>query len=110
MLAATFTVLVKTNSCDELEELLAFGERILSVFCEFPSNPLLKSPDLKRLSRLSEEYNFMVVVDKTIGNFCDAGGTRVADMVVSSLTRSFRVTATSWVEGRINYGMCQLIH
>jgi cystathionine gamma-synthase len=74
---------------DELEALLKSGERILSLFCEFPSNPLLKSPDLKRLRKLADEYNFLIVVDETIGNFCNVAVLEYADMVVSSLTKVF---------------------
>lgn len=77
------------KSIDELETLLASGERILALFCEVPSNPLLKSPDLKRLRQLADEYDFMIVVDETIGNFCNVGVLEYADMVVSSLTKVF---------------------
>lgn len=74
---------------DDLEALLASGERILSLFCELPSNPLLKSPDLRRLRRLADQYDFLLVVDETIGNFYNIGVLEHADMVVSSLTKIF---------------------
>lgn len=61
----------------------------MSLFCEFPSNPLLKSPDLKRLRKLADEYKFLIVVDETIGNFCNVAVLEHADMVVSSLTKVF---------------------
>lgn len=65
------------------------GEKILSLFCEFPSNPLLKSPDIKRLRKLADEYKFLIVIDETIGNFCNVAVLEWADMVVSSLTKVF---------------------
>ena len=72
-----------------MEAKLKSGERILSLFCEVPSNPLLKSPDLKRLRQLADEYNFIIVVDETLGNFSNVNVLQHADMVVSSLTKVF---------------------
>lgn len=74
---------------DDLENRLKSGERFLSLFCELPSNPLLKSPNIKRLRRLADEYKFLIVVDETIGNFCNVGVLEWADLVVSSLTKIF---------------------
>ncbi|TGZ80259.1 cystathionine gamma-synthase [Ascodesmis nigricans] len=74
---------------DDLSSRLEKGERILALFCEFPSNPLLKSPDLKRIRTLANEYNFPVVVDETIGNFLNVHVLPFADVVVSSLTKIF---------------------
>ncbi|KAI8993457.1 pyridoxal phosphate-dependent transferase [Pilobolus umbonatus] len=74
---------------DRLEKSLISGERILSLFCESPSNPLLKTPNLKKLRSLADQYQFMIVVDDTIGNFCNVNVLEWADMVVSSLTKIF---------------------
>lgn len=84
-----FFGLGEEESIDELEELLKSGQRFLSLFCELPSNPLLKSPNIKRLRRLADQYNFFIVVDETIGNFCNVGVLEWADLVVSSLTKIF---------------------
>lgn len=79
---------------DEFEAVLqaqssSGGSRILALFCEFPSNPLLRSPDLPRIRRLADKYDFLVVVDETIGNFLNVEVLPYADMVVSSLTKVF---------------------
>lgn len=74
---------------DELETRLKSGERFLSLFCELPSNPLLKSPNIKRIRGLADKYKFLIVVDETIGNFCNVGVLEWADLVVSSLTKIF---------------------
>ena len=74
---------------DELERRLKSGERFLSLFCEFPGNPLLKTPDLKRIRQLSETYDFAVVIDETIGNFLNVHLLPHADVLVSSLTKIF---------------------
>ncbi|KAK0531172.1 Cystathionine gamma-synthase [Tilletia horrida] len=61
----------------------------LALFCEFPSNPLLRSPNLARIRALADKHGFLVVVDETIGNFVNVEVLPYADMVVSSLTKIF---------------------
>lgn len=78
-----------SEDLDDLEARLSRGERFLALFTEFPSNPLLKSPDLIRISNLAKRYDFAVVVDETIGNFINVNVLRYADVVVSSLTKIF---------------------
>lgn len=77
------------SELDELEKRLEDGERFLSLFCEFPGNPLLKTPDLKRIRELSAKYDFAVVIDETIGNFLNVHLLPHADILVSSLTKIF---------------------
>lgn len=82
------------SELDQLESILrnqaANGDApILSLFCEFPSNPLLRCPDLPRIRRLADQYDFVVVVDETIGNFLNVEVLPYADIVVSSLTKVF---------------------
>jgi cystathionine gamma-synthase len=72
-----------------LEKSLRAGERYLALFCEFPGNPLLKCPDLVRIRRLADEFDFALVVDETIGTFANINVLPVADIVVSSLTKIF---------------------
>ncbi|KKK15656.1 hypothetical protein ARAM_000661 [Aspergillus rambellii] len=78
-----------SEELDDLESRLANGERFLGLFTEFPGNPLLKAPDLKRIGELSEKYDFAVVVDETVGNFLNINVLPHADIVVSSLTKIF---------------------
>lgn len=62
---------------------------ILSLFCEFPSNPLLRSPNLHRLRKLADKYEFYIVIDETVGGFANVECLPFADIVVSSLTKIF---------------------
>ncbi|KIW43304.1 uncharacterized protein PV06_04418 [Exophiala oligosperma] len=79
-----------SSAClDDLERRLESGERFLGLFSEFPSNPLLNSPDLLRIRQLADKYDFAVVIDETVGNFTNIDVLRHADMVVSSLTKVF---------------------
>ena len=77
------------ESLDELEKALAGGERILALFCECPSNPMLTTPNLKKIHALSAKYDFAVVVDDTVGNPSNIAVLPYADVVVSSLTKVF---------------------
>lgn len=76
---------------DQLEAKLASSapHTILALFCEFPSNPLLRTPDLARIRKLADKYNFLIVVDETIGNFVNVEVLHYADIVVSSMTKIF---------------------
>ena len=78
-----------STDLDDLEQRCNMGERFLALFCEFPGNPLLKSPDLRRVRSLADRYDFAVVVDETIGNFLNVHVLPYADVVVSSLTKVF---------------------
>ncbi len=72
-----------------LESWLKAGKKILAVFCEFTSNPLLKSPDLARIRELSREYGFLVVCDDTVGTAINLEVLPLVDLVVTSLTKLF---------------------
>lgn len=78
-----------STELDDLEGRCKFGERFLALFCEFPGNPLLRTPDLSRIRLLADQYDFAVVVDETIGNFLNVHVLPAADVVVSSLTKVF---------------------
>lgn len=79
-----------SKAMDELGEILENKNGgISAVFCEIPSNPLLKTPNLKELSKLAKKFDFILVVDDTIGNFLNIDAVDYADVVVSSLTKIF---------------------
>ena len=77
------------NDLEDLERRCAGGDSFLALFCEFPGNPLLHTPDLRRIRSLADRFNFAVVVDETIGNFLNVHVLPDADVVVSSLTKVF---------------------
>lgn len=87
----------------ELAELEAMLHRqpIAGLFTEFPSNPLLRTPDLERLERLARYYEFPLIVDDTIAGFTNVDVLPACDAVTTSLTKSFsgvgNVTAGSVV-------------
>ncbi|KIX93390.1 uncharacterized protein Z520_10809 [Fonsecaea multimorphosa CBS 102226] len=78
---------------DRLEKHLAtqqgLGGKVQAIWAESPSNPLLSTPDLRRLRQLADEYSALLVVDDTVGGFCNVDVLGAADIVVTSLTKSF---------------------
>lgn len=64
-------------------------EEIAGIFCEVPSNPLLHTPDLPSLSKLAHRHGVPVVVDDTIGTSFNVNVLPHADLVATSLTKSF---------------------
>lgn len=84
------------SDIDELEKILERevssnpGSRpILALFTEFPSNPLLRSANLPRLRHLADKYDFLIIIDETIGNIVNVRILQYADVVVSSLSKVF---------------------
>ncbi|GKU05210.1 cystathionine gamma-synthase [Fusarium langsethiae] len=65
------------------------GRSVSYVFVEVPGNPTLDTPDTARLKRLSEEYDFILIVDDTIGGFANIDVLAHSDILLSSLTKSF---------------------
>ena len=65
------------------------AEPLMGLFCEFPSNPLLLSPDLGRLAAFCRQGQMPLVVDDTIGSFANVDVLPAADVLVSSLTKLF---------------------
>lgn len=70
----------------ELLEALDQGD-IKAVFCEVPSNPLLQTVDLARLSAELRNRNIPLIIDDTIGTPFNVDVTPYADIINSSLTK-----------------------
>ncbi len=75
----------------EIEALLK-QESIAALFCEFPSNPLLKSVDIHALSSLLRAHNVPLIIDDTIATWHNADVSAYADIIVTSLTKAFSGT------------------
>ena len=72
-----------------LEDEAKEGRNVQALYTEFPQNPILYTPDLTRLRALADKYGFVLVVDETVGSFCNVDVLGVADVVITSLTKSF---------------------
>ncbi|RDW90302.1 uncharacterized protein DSM5745_02077 [Aspergillus mulundensis] len=78
-----------TSELDQLEQSFASGRRIRVLFCEIPTNPLLRTPDLHRIRALADKYEFIVVCDETLGTFTNVDILPYADIAITSLTKIF---------------------
>jgi cystathionine gamma-synthase len=87
---AHFLPLINDSEYDELRTLLQ-NEPLAGLFCEAPSNPLLRCVDFERLLaiRAESQPSAPIVVDDTISTVAHANAHRVADVVTTSLTKSF---------------------
>ncbi|HUG92377.1 MAG TPA: aminotransferase class I/II-fold pyridoxal phosphate-dependent enzyme [Planctomycetaceae bacterium] len=79
------------GDADELAQLAALirTERVGGLWTEFPSNPLLASPDLERLATLARRHEAPLIVDDTIAGWPNVDVLQAADVVTTSLTKSF---------------------
>ena len=74
---------------DLLESQLKKSEHITALFCEFPGNTSLVTPDLRRLRTLAKTYDFMIICDDTLGTFVNVDILSSVDIVCTSLTKLF---------------------
>ncbi|MFZ9919870.1 MAG: PLP-dependent transferase [Terrimicrobiaceae bacterium] len=74
----------------DLAKLAALMEReeFAGIFCEVPSNPLLKTPNLVALAELGRRFGTPIIVDDTIGTALNVDVTPHADLVATSLTKA----------------------
>ncbi len=90
------TGVVYLNECDdepfwEALKRIQQGE-FAAVFCELPSNPLLRSVDLEKISQACKEGGVLLVVDDTICSSYNIDVSKFADITTTSLTK--------WVSGK----------
>lgn len=82
-----------TNSggVEEVRSWLEHGkdDRVAALFSELPSNPLLRSPDLTGLSKLLSPRDIPIVVDDTVATSVNVDVLQHADIVTTSLTKTF---------------------
>lgn len=85
------SVFYPRGSAEELNRLaqLAGEEPLAGVYTEFPSNPLLSSPDLRALAAIAKRHGFPLFVDDTLAACVNADIIPVADAVTTSLTKFF---------------------
>ncbi len=73
---------------DLLEEYLKEnGLKVSAIITEVPTNPLLKSPDVKRLRKLCDKYNIPLIIDTTFATPYNLDLKDYADIFVESLTK-----------------------
>ncbi|KAL3659250.1 hypothetical protein V7S43_015828 [Phytophthora oleae] len=81
-------------ACGEKEmqevEAICAKEKVLGIWTEFPSNPLLSMADLKRLAKCAHDNGTVLVVDDTVGSYnVNTMKHGCADLVATSLSKIF---------------------
>jgi len=71
---------------------LAAAETISGVFCEMPSNPLLRCVRLSRFAPALREHGIPLVIDDTIAGVTNIDALKFADAVTTSLSKAFSGT------------------
>ncbi|KAI8675698.1 hypothetical protein NCS57_00471700 [Fusarium keratoplasticum] len=72
-----------------LQDSRSKGRKVQALWVEFPANPLLTSPDIARLRKLATEYDVVLGIDDTIGSWANIDVISMADILVTSITKSF---------------------
>jgi len=81
-------IFTEVLNLDLLEEYLKEnGFQISAIITEIPTNPLLKTVDIKRLRTLCDEYNIPLIIDTTFATPYNLDLTSYADIFVESLTK-----------------------
>lgn len=73
---------------DRLEAILQ-RETVAGIFCEFPSNPLLSSPDLTALHHHAARFDVPLVMDDTLGTYVNVDILPHCEILTTSLTKYF---------------------
>lgn len=87
---AHFLPFTGESDYDKLHELIK-AEPLAGIFAELPSNPLMKCVDLRRVAEMLflEEKDVPLIVDDTVATCVNVDAFLVADVVTTSLTKSF---------------------
>ncbi|KAK0499619.1 pyridoxal phosphate-dependent transferase [Armillaria luteobubalina] len=60
---------------------------LAALYIDFPTNPMLQSPDVARLRELADQYRIPLIIDETVGNLINVQLLPYADIVVCSFTK-----------------------
>ena len=77
------------DSILELEKIINDGEQLCGIYCELPSNPLLRSADLESIKRIISPTKTPIVVDDTVATNVNVDVFKYADVVTTSLTKYY---------------------
>jgi cystathionine gamma-synthase len=72
-----------------LKGIVEEGESLCGVYCEVPSNPLLRSADLPKISSILSPLEIPLVVDDTVATNVNVDVFKYADLATTSLTKYY---------------------
>ena len=77
------------NALMELRQIVESNAPPCGVYCELPSNPLLRSVDLPAIAEITRPYGIPLVVDDTVATNLNVDVFEYADLVTTSLTKYY---------------------
>ncbi len=77
------------SSVASLKGIVEEGESLCGVYCEVPSNPLLRSADLPKISSILSPLEIPLVVDDTVATNVNVDVFKYADLATTSLTKYY---------------------
>ena len=81
-------IIYDVEAINELEKYLEInGTKVSAIVTEYPTNPLLKKPNLKRLKELCTKYDIPLILDSTFATAYNDDIKNMADIYVESLTK-----------------------
>ncbi len=85
---------IRSGSTANLEARLASEQAkdperslLAALYLDFPTNPMLQSPDVARLWELADQYHIPLIIDETVGNLINVQLLPYVDIVVCSFTK-----------------------
>ena len=85
---AHFHPLASEQSLEELRSLVR-AERLGGIFCEMPSNPLLRCADIREIRSMLSAGDVPLIVDDTVASSINISLEDDADVITTSLTKCF---------------------
>ena len=85
---AHFHPLASEQSLEELRSLVR-AERLGGIFCEMPSNPLLRCADIREIRSMLSAGDVPLIVDDTVASSINISLEEDADVITTSLTKCF---------------------
>ncbi len=84
---------IMVQEADDLESLETIlkeqGDKVAGIFSELPTNPILQTPDVEKLSALAREYEVGLVLDPTVSSIFNVDVLDFSDITTTSLTKYF---------------------
>ena len=73
---------------DQVEAILKDrGDKVAGIIAELPTNPLVQTPDVERLQKLSRDHEVALILDPTVSSVVNVDTLPFADILVTSLTK-----------------------
>lgn len=84
-----FSIVGENGGFQQVADYFTKGENAAALFSEIPSNPLLRTGNLKEIANLLEQNEVPLILDDTVATAHNVDGFLYADVITTSLTKLF---------------------